>query len=247
MTTVVPIVVSIVLLVRKTLDVKAYFTGFLAFFISQIVIRVPILTVLSTVSKGFSSIYSSLWGSILIGGLTAGLFEETARLIGGKLLLRKRETLALNDGISFGVGHALCEVIILVGLTYVSNLMVFIMINTDTFHELMLSTGVKEAQYTQYLETYTSTQAVDYAYGLLERCSAILFHVANTLLVFKAVNLKKYGYYALAILLHTAFNGLAIVLATYTNVPITEIVLLVFAIVVLKVQLGSRKSKDVTN
>jgi uncharacterized membrane protein YhfC len=242
MTTLVPIVASIVLLVRKTLDVKSYFIGFLAFFISQIVIRVPILTVLTTISKGFSNFYSSLLGSILIGGLTAGLFEETARLIGGKILLRKREKISLNDGISFGIGHALCEVIILVGLSYVSSLMVFIMINTDTFHDLMLNTGIKENQYTQYLETYTSTQAIDFVYGLLERCSAILFHVANTLLVFKAINLKKYGYYILAILLHTIFNAMAIVLATYTNVPITEIVLLIFAIVMLRLQLVSSKS-----
>jgi uncharacterized membrane protein YhfC len=217
--------------------------GFLAFFISQVVIRVPLLSVLSTVSKSFTSFYSSLLGTILIGGLSAGIFEETARLIGAKVLLKK-DSLSLKDGISFGIGHALCEVIILVGISYISSLVVFFMINTGTFHDLMLNTGIKETQYNEYLEYYTSTQAIDFVYALVERCSAIMIHISNTLIVFHAVKNSKYRYYALAILLHTVFNSLAVVLATYCGYLLTEIVLLVFAVLLLCTTVKNTNSMD---
>ena len=39
---------------------------------------------------------------IVVGGLSAGLFEETARLVGAKLLKQHR---TYKDMISFGLGH----------------------------------------------------------------------------------------------------------------------------------------------
>lgn len=228
-TTLLPIIISVVLLVRKKLNVMPYFIGVLAFFISQICLRMPIMSILSATSKQYVEFTSTMLGAILVGGLTAGLFEETARLISAKILLKK-DRLSFKDGVSFGVGHALCEVIILVGISMVFNLMVLIMINTDTFYDLMLATGIKDEQYNQYLNIYTSTQVIDFIYALMERCSVIMFHIFNTLIVFYGVKLKKYGYYILAILLHTAFNGLSLVLSTYCGVLVTEIILLILSL-----------------
>lgn len=229
MTTLVPIIVSIIMLVRKKWNYIPFFVGVLAFFVSQVVLRIPLLNILVTVSKGFYNFYTSLIGSIIIGGLTAGLFEETARLVSAKILLKKN-SLSFSSGISFGFGHALCEVILLVGLTHFSSLICYFMINSGNFHDLMISSGIKEAQYPQLLEQYTSVQAIDYVYGLVERCSSIMFHIMNTLIVFYGVKSKKYRYYILAILFHTIFNGLAIVLSSYCGILITEIVLLVLSI-----------------
>lgn len=231
-TTVVPILVSVVLLARKVLNVRPYFVGVLAFFVSQIVLRVPILNVLYSVSEGFNTFCSSLLGGVLVGGLSAGLFEETARLIGAKAL-KKRGQLTFRDGVSFGIGHALCEVVLLVGVSYVCYLVAFTMVNAGTFHTVMVSAGVTEEQYQEYLQMYTSVQPIDYAYGLVERCSAVAIHVSNTLLVFYAVRHRRYGYYALAVLLHTAFNGLAVVLSAYCGYLTIEAVLLLFAAALL--------------
>lgn len=239
-TTLVPLIVSIIMLVRKKWNVKSFFIGVLAFFISQIVLRIPLLNILSNVSKEFTTFYSSILGTILIGGLSAGLFEETARLIGAKIV-SKKDTLTFKDSLSFGFGHALCEVVLLVGLTQFSNLIVYFMINADNFHDIMISSGIKESQYAQYLQQYTSVQAVDYVYSLIERCSSIIFHVMNTILVFYGVKSKKYWFYLLAILLHTIFNSIAVLIGSYCGYLVTEIVLLIFSTIGLTLTIKKLK------
>lgn len=239
-TTLVPLIVSIIMLVRKKWNVKSFFIGVLAFFISQIVLRIPLLNILSNVSKEFTTFYSSILGTILIGGLSAGLFEETARLIGAKIV-SKKDTLTFKDSLSFGFGHALCEVVLLVGLTQFSNLIVYFMINADNFHDIMISSGIKESQYAQYLQQYTSVQAIDYVYSLIERCSSIIFHVMNTILVFYGVKSKKYWFYLLAILLHTIFNSIAVLIGSYCGYLVTEIVLLIFSTIGLTLTIKKLK------
>lgn len=239
-TTLVPLIVSIIMLVRKKWNVKPFFIGVLAFFISQIVLRIPLLNILSNVSKEFTTFYSSILGTILIGGLSAGLFEETARLIGAKIV-SKKDSLTFKDSLSFGFGHALCEVVLLVGLTQFSNLIVYFMINAGNFHDIMISSGIKESQYAQYLQQYTSVQAVDYVYSLIERCSSVMFHVMNTILVFYGVKSKKYWFYLLAILLHTIFNSIAVLIGSYCGYLVTEIVLLIFSTIGLTLTIKKLK------
>ena len=239
-TTLVPLIVSVIMLVRKKWNVKPFFIGVLAFFISQIVLRIPLLSILSNVSKEFTTFYSSILGTILIGGLSAGLFEETARLIGAKIV-SKKDTLTFKDSLSFGFGHALCEVVLLVGLTQFSNLIVYFMINAGNFHDIMISSGIKESQYAQYLQQYTSVQAIDYVYSLIERCSSIMFHLMNTILVFYGVKSKKYWFYLLAILLHTTFNSIAVLIGSYCGYLVTEIVLLIFSTIGLTLTIKKLK------
>lgn len=237
MTTLVPIIVSVVLLVRKKLNVLSYFVGVLAFFISQICLRIPIMNVLSLAVKGYTEFTSTILGTILVGGLSAGLFEETARLIGAKILLKKN-SLSLKDGISFGIGHSFCEAIIIVGIGLISYLILFIMINTNTFQNLMMSSSsVTQEQYNQTYKILTSMTVLDFIYGLVERCSAIMFHIMNSLIVFYGVKSKKYGYYILAILLHTVFNSVLVILAQSCGYLIAEIFGLLFAIVGLTITL----------
>lgn len=239
-TTLVPLIVSIIMLVRKKWNVKPFFIGVLAFFISQIVLRIPLLNILSNVSKEFTTFYSSILGTILIGGLSAGLFEETARLIGAKIV-SKKDALTFKDSLSFGLGHALCEVVLLVGLTQFSNLIVYFMINAGNFHDIMISSGIKESQYAQYLQQYTSVQTIDYVYSLIERCSSVMFHVMNTILVFYGVKSKKYWFYLLAILLHTIFNSIAVLIGSYCGYLVTEIVLLIFSTIGLTLTIKKLK------
>ena len=51
--------------------------------------------------------------AVVVGGLSAGLFEETARL-GGAAILKNYRT--WKDMVSFGLGHGLCEVMLIAGI-----------------------------------------------------------------------------------------------------------------------------------
>ena len=77
----VPIVLLVVLLVRRMVSSKALALGFAAFGISQLVLRIPLLSVLSLWQPYVDWATAHMWLQLLlVGGLSAGLFEETARL-----------------------------------------------------------------------------------------------------------------------------------------------------------------------
>ena len=63
------------------------------------------------------------------------------------------------------------------------------------------------------------------ALGLLERVSAVLFHLFATSLVFTAVIRRRPGWYLAAIAAHTLFNSVAVLLAG-AGMVVTELALL---------------------
>jgi len=219
-----PIVILIVLGVKKKINGIPLFLGAAAFFLSQIVLRIPLLSVISGQEwyRSFAEHYYI--PLVFLVCLSAGLFEETARL-GGALILKKRRR--FKDIISFGLGHAFCEVIILIGLTHINNIVLCMTIN-DT------SGALAAALPPETLQTATAQlTAVDPVYvysGLLERFSAVIFHIFATILVFKGVIQKKMRYYGLAILAHTAYNFAGVMLSRYAEIVISEAALLIIAL-----------------
>ena len=69
--------------------------------------------------------------AILIGGLSAGIFEESARYLGARFILKNKRT--YKDAISFGLGHGLCEVILLNGVANMNNTIYSILLNSSSF------------------------------------------------------------------------------------------------------------------
>ena len=103
---------------------RAFAAGMLAFVLSQVLTRIPLMTWLST--------QDAPWAQWLVSGpvasFSAGLFEETGRLLVMLWLLRRFHRWV--DGISFGLGHGGIEAILLVGLAQASYLGLAVMINT---------------------------------------------------------------------------------------------------------------------
>ena len=155
---------------------------------------------------------------------TAGLFEESARL-GSALILKKH--LSFKDAVSFGLGHGFCEVIVLIGLSNINNVVICLMLNIDDPTVLALI----PADSLQLLkDTFTTLNPTDVYWAILERVSAVLFHIFATILVFYAVRSRKWHYYLLAILAHAAFNAVAVLLAQLAGVAVSEIAILVLAL-----------------
>jgi uncharacterized membrane protein YhfC len=166
-----------------------------------------------------SSVGKTLQGNIwlygLYGGLAAGLFEETGRLVAFKTALRRHQEPV--TALAYGVGHGGTEAILLVGVTMVFNLVV-----------LALSAGgALPASLQPTLDRLLATPASDFLLSALERVSAIALHVSLSVLVFAAAN-GRAGLYPAAIALHGVGDCLAVVAAAYLPAPVVELLVLVF-------------------
>jgi len=220
-----PVVLLIVLGVKRRISGKPLLLGTAAFFVSQVVIRIPVINALSAQSwfQSFSAQHAILYALLL--SLTAGLFEESARL-GGAMILKKQRS--YKDVISFGLGHGLCEVILLVGLSYVSNALLCIIIGGSAEQALdVLPAETLEAAVAQL----TAVNPVNVYWGIFERVSAVIFHIFATMLVFQGViNGKTLRYFLLAITAHMAFNLSGVLLGSYIGVEVSEIVMMALAL-----------------
>jgi len=236
-TTLVPAALIVILAIKKKISGLPLLFGALAFFISQILLRIPIINVLST--QGWYQDFAKLFVPyVLVLCFTAGLFEESARLGGALILKQKRRFM---DVISFGLGHGLCEVVILIGLTHVNNLIFCLAINNPGG---LFAAMFPPEMLQPIIESLSDAEPYHVYMGLLERVSAVLFHIFATVLVFRGVVTKKWWYYILAIVAHMLFNLVAVLLATYTGMVVTEVVLLVLALVSGVYVLKSRNSFD---
>jgi len=222
-TLILPVLLLVILGVKKKISIVPFIMGVTAFSISQIFLRIPLLNTLST-QGWYQDLTTEYIPYILFLSISAGLFEESARL-GGALLLKKNRS--YKDMISFGLGHAFCEVILLIGATHINNIVLCLAINNPG--------GALAATIpldTLNVVTAQLTAVVPYQVylGILERVSAVLFHIFATVLVFKGVIQKKWRYYAYAIIAHMLFNLIGILLSGYAGLIIAEAALLVAAL-----------------
>ena len=89
-----------------------FLVGVLSFSVSQLLLRLPLLQYAGTNWDWFMLLpYKNrvLYYGIL--GLTAGLFEETARLLAFELVKRKKKFLDWRDGLALGLGHGGVEAV----------------------------------------------------------------------------------------------------------------------------------------
>ena len=89
-----------------------FLAGVLSFSVSQLLLRLPLLQYAGTNWDWFMLLpYTNrvLYYGIL--GLTAGLFEETARLLAFELVKRKKKFLDWRDGLALGLGHGGVEAV----------------------------------------------------------------------------------------------------------------------------------------
>lgn len=121
------------------------------------------------------------------GGLAAGVFEETGRFLSMKFLLKKEPSTAL-PGIAYGIGHGGAEMLIIFGITMISNLVVSALINAGLSGILFAkvpedATAQLQAQLNQLQTVGAGTLLT----GLWERISALVLHLGLSMLVWVAV------------------------------------------------------------
>ena len=150
-----------------------FLAGVLSFSVSQLLLRLPLLQYAGTNWDWFMLLpYTNrvLYYGIL--GLTAGLFEETARLLAFELVKRKKKFLDWRDGLALGLGHGGVEAV------------------------WIAATGLMAAG----SSVFSSGSGL--FFGGVERLFAMTLHLGFSFLIEKEVMEKRMRWWILAVVLH---------------------------------------------
>ena len=175
---------------------KAWLLGAAGFFVLQVLIRLPILSVLGTFPWFQQFAEKQYLVYCLILALTAALFDVVARFVVAKLL---QKNMNYQQGVAAGMGHGGIEAMILIGMTYVNNLIYAVMINSGSFDAMVAQTGAMALpnaaelveQLNQVKKALVETPAYAFYLAGYERILCVLFHTAMSLLVCYMVSKKK--------------------------------------------------------
>ena len=221
---VLPIIVGFYFARKFNLSWKLFLAGGLTFIASQ-VLHIPLVLALT---ETFLS-----WGVIayaLVLGVLAGLFEETARYILFKFILKKSRT--WNEGVFVGIGHGGTEAIILgvlAALAFV-NMLVYRSIDLSTVPSIPPE-QLELAK--QQVAAYWATPPYLAILGFVERIITLCLHVSFSVMVLYGLVSKKAIWFWLAVLWHTIVDAAAVYLGQSISMVAVEGVLGIFAIISL--------------
>lgn len=168
---------------KKQGIISAWLLGAAGFFVTQILVRIPILNFLSTQSWFLTFSQTHLFLYSLSLAFTAGLFELAGRFAVAKAMQKK---LTYRRALATGLGHGGIEAMILIGMTYVNNLTYMIMIQSGTFETVIAQTaamGVDVSQLYAIQDALLSTSAALFLLAGFERLLTMVSHAAMSMIV----------------------------------------------------------------
>ena len=168
---------------------------------------------------------NNIWLYAIYGGLAAGLFEETGRFVGMKFLMKR--SLTKENALMYGIGHGGAESIMLVGMSYVSNLMIALTINQGGLPDLLAN--VEENMQDTLIEGLSplwEMGSMQFYMAGIERICAFALQVALSYLVYTAVRYGKNQNFVLAIAIHAFVNAVTVLLAQVLPVYVVMLVLI---------------------
>ncbi len=227
---VLPILLGFFLTRKFKLSWKLILAGALTFIASQ-VLHIPLVYGLTAAfQNGTLPAIPPAWAltfNAVVLGLLAGIFEETARYILYKFVLRKTST--WNEGVVVGVGHGGVEALI-VGVVAA---MAFV--NMVVFKNMDMSTvpGIQPDQVElarQQVAAYWSAPVYMAFMGLIERAFAVCLHLSLSVMVLYSIVAKKPLWFWAALLWHAVVDAAAVFLIQKISVVSLEAVVGVMAL-----------------
>ncbi len=201
----VPVIVSSICIAGKFINPKAYFYGFGIFALGELLFRAPIISALST-DDSFREFALSTVGLIVVGGVTAGMIDETLKYVCvGKFL---KKDISYNTALSFGLGTLCCEFIFVTGVNHIGSLIKMIVISNKSPEEIMNLEGAS-----QLIAEINAVTPVDLIFDLSSGISKAMFTLMASVLIMKGVKQKNPLMWLLCIVLHTAFNCVLILIS----------------------------------
>lgn len=207
---------------KRNAAVLPFFLGCGSFFVFAMVLEqllhMVVLLKLGSISE---LLKENLWLYALYGGLAAGIFEETGRLLAMKCFMKgpaRRE-----DALMYGVGHGGMEAVLILGIPSINNLFSAILLNSGKFVS-SLADDSNVQQVLEQLSPLWTLPSWQFFLGGAERIMAVCMHLALSLIVYRAVKEKKCWYlYPCAILLHAAVNMVVVLIANHGSLVFAEL------------------------
>lgn len=193
---------------RKQGIVSAWIIGALGFFIPQMLIRLPILTLLSPQLTKFAAFSPLLYALTL--AVTAGLFELAGRIMAARVMGNR---LTPKRALAAGLGHGGIEAMVIIGISYINNLVYIVMIQNGTFDALLAQNASSPEVVAQLEQVRTALLTTSPAMFLLagyERLLTMICQAAMSVMVCYGMASGKPGKYILLCLgVHTLLDSSA--------------------------------------
>jgi Predicted membrane protein len=199
-----PIALVVYFYKKEKISIKIVLIGAVAFFVAtQLLERTVHITVLTKITITAEALKNPIM-YMLYGGFMAGIFEETARLIIFKFILKNNRE--WKDGLAYGLGHGGIEAILLAGLGFINNIILALMINSGTYNKLIETSGVASYTLDNAKNVLINTQSYYWLISGIERIFALGIQIGLSLLVLYAIREQKYKFFLLAILFHALID-----------------------------------------
>jgi uncharacterized membrane protein YhfC len=237
---VLPIILWIYFTRKFTLSWKLVLAGGLTFIASQI-LHIPLVLAMGSFLKSVSLLVNAI-----ILGLLAGIFEETARYILFKFIIKKSRS--WREGVLVGLGHGGTEAVILgifAALAFV-NMIIYKNIDLSTVPSIPAE-QLELAK--QQVAAYWSAPWYMALMGFVERSFAITLHVSLSVMVLYAIVYRKPIWFWLALLWHALVDAVAVYVGQEVGILAVEGIVAVFAIISLWIvfRMRSMFANDASN
>lgn len=207
---VLPFALALIWKIRKKERFTTILVGAAVFFLFALILEKSILSMLVGPDHAVSRFLNANPVLLaLVMGLFPGVFEETGRLVAFKTLLRKRTN--RETAVSYGIGHGGFEVMMVLGVTYITYVVYAGMINAGAFGAMVEQVAALAPDQADALNVLAGQIAGITPAGIglafVERAFAMLLHIGLSILVFYACrDRKRFRLFPLAVLLHTALD-----------------------------------------
>lgn len=189
---------------------KSWFVGALMFLLS--LIRLPVNSYASNLVASIGMNQYTFILIYLVASVTAGIFEESARYVGLRYLIKQD---SYEEGVTYGAGHGGIESIMLVGLNVITIGFVLLS-NPESLTEAQLYSIVSMPWYLPLVGAY-------------ERIMTMTIHICLSVMVLESIRNKNLKYYLLAIVIHTAIDYMTVSSVT-RSIWYAELIITGFAI-----------------
>lgn len=159
-------------------------------------------------------------------GLSAGIFEETARYLVYRFWAK--EARSWGKGLMLGAGHGGAEAII-IGLLGLLNFSIFYAVRSGALPAESVAPGQADVLQAQ-VNAFFSTPPGMIPLGALERLFALTAHMAMSLLVMQVFTRENIAWLFAAIGWHTLLNAVAVFASFTWNPYVTEALIGVIAL-----------------